>query len=312
MSGCGRDGAPPEPPPAPGTTTATGAGAPAPPRPALCAARLRVRVTGRIRAPAATELSGLVLSRTQPGVLWAHNDSGDSPRLLAVARDGRLLAEVAVTGAESFDWEDIAATRGALLVGDIGDNVGQRDAVSVYRVAEPRVGAGAVRRDAAGDALRAALPRRAASMPRRCCATRPTAGSCSSSAASAGARGCTSPTALAAGATTTLRRSGRLELRPGEAVTAGDVVRRRPHDRAAHLRPRPRLAAPARRDRGAGAAAAPVRRARGAAGRGPGRSARAARRRARVLHRHRGCATADSQLRATLTEIRVCLRACRE
>ena len=64
-----------------------------------------------------------MLSRSQRGVLWTHNDSGDAPRLLAVGLDGRLLADVAVTGAEAFDWEDIAAGPGALYVGDIGDNV---------------------------------------------------------------------------------------------------------------------------------------------------------------------------------------------
>ena len=79
-----------------------------------------------------------MLSRSQAGVLWAHNDSGDRPRVLrASAPTARLLADVAVTGAESFDWEDIArrAARDALLLGDIGDNLAQRATVVVYRVA---------------------------------------------------------------------------------------------------------------------------------------------------------------------------------
>jgi hypothetical protein len=92
-----------------------------------------------VDAPAATELSGLVLSRS--GVLWTHNDSGDSPRLLALDRRGRLLREVAVTGAEAVDWEDIAARGRTLYVGDIGDNLAQRPQVAVYRLAEPGPGA---------------------------------------------------------------------------------------------------------------------------------------------------------------------------
>lgn len=92
-----------------------------------------------MRSDAARELSGLVLSPTRPGVLWTHNDSGDGARLLAVGTAGGTVAEIALTGAENVDWEDIAVgPRGALLVGDIGDNAAQRASVVVYRVPEPR------------------------------------------------------------------------------------------------------------------------------------------------------------------------------
>jgi hypothetical protein len=99
---------------------------------------MRPRVVGRVTAPAARELSGLVLARS--GVFWAHNDSGDAPRLLALERDGRLRGEVAVTGAEHFDWEAIAARNRTLYIGDIGDNLAQRSEVVVYRVREPAPG----------------------------------------------------------------------------------------------------------------------------------------------------------------------------
>ena len=82
------------------------------PRAALCT-RLRARVTGRVAAAAASELSGLALSNSQAPVLWTHNDSSDRPRLFAVAPDGRLLAAVAVTGAENVDWEDMRGRRPA-------------------------------------------------------------------------------------------------------------------------------------------------------------------------------------------------------
>jgi hypothetical protein len=91
-------------------------------------------VNGHVDTAAATELSGLVLSRSHPGVLWTHNDSGDRPRLLAIATNGRLLGELEVAGAENVDWEDIAAADGALYIGDIGDNAAQRSTVTVYRV----------------------------------------------------------------------------------------------------------------------------------------------------------------------------------
>jgi len=105
--------------------------------PALCD-RLRVRVVGTVGAPA-TELSGLVLARD--GRFWTHADSGDAPRIFALARDGRLLAEVALAGAENVDWEDIAMRGRALYVGDIGDNAAQRPEIVVYRLDEPASGA---------------------------------------------------------------------------------------------------------------------------------------------------------------------------
>jgi len=107
----------------------------------LCT-ELRARVTGRVETPAAAELSGLVASRTRRGLLWTHNDSGDSARLLAVGVDGRPRGEIQVPGAESVDWEDIAARRDTLFVGDIGDNDSVRDRITVYRVRESGAAAG--------------------------------------------------------------------------------------------------------------------------------------------------------------------------
>jgi hypothetical protein len=119
------------------TPTATPTSTAAAPRmPALCT-RMSVRIAGRVDVPAATELSGLVASRARPGVFWAHNDSGDSPRLFALRRDGTLLGEVAIAGAEHVDWEDIAIRGRILYVGDIGDNTAQRPEVVVYRLPEP-------------------------------------------------------------------------------------------------------------------------------------------------------------------------------
>src|SRR4030095_7791087 len=55
------------------------------------------------------ESSGLAISRTQPGVLWSHNDSGDGPNLSAIDGSGKLLGVFRGTGAMARDWEDIAA-----------------------------------------------------------------------------------------------------------------------------------------------------------------------------------------------------------
>lgn len=98
------------------------------------------------------ESSGIAISRTQPGVLWSHNDSGDGPNLYAIDEKGTLLAKVPVTDAMARDWEDISlgpcpAAMGApdpkgrhcLFIADTGDNNQIRSEVSIYIVIEPRV-----------------------------------------------------------------------------------------------------------------------------------------------------------------------------
>ncbi len=95
-------------------------------------------MTGRVRDPAADELSGLVASRTRPGLWWSHGDSGSGPVLFALRSDGAELGRVLVPGAAAVDWEDIAAGPGAALsVGDIGDNGASRSSIEVLRVPEP-------------------------------------------------------------------------------------------------------------------------------------------------------------------------------
>jgi hypothetical protein len=137
LAACGGGDAP--------ATTGTAAKAirkPAAPLPAICG-RLRTVVTGRLEAPDATEISGLVASPTQPGVLWAHNDSGDRARIFALRSDGSLIASLDVPGAEATDWEDIAVGPGGdLLLGDIGDNTSVRKDIDIYRVPEPRLADG--------------------------------------------------------------------------------------------------------------------------------------------------------------------------
>ncbi len=99
---------------------------------------------GAIRNPAVTESSGLVASRSMPGVYWTHNDSGDGPYLYAISPTGESRGVLRVEGARAIDWEDIAAGPGPapgnksyLYVGDIGDNSSARQEVVVYRIPEP-------------------------------------------------------------------------------------------------------------------------------------------------------------------------------
>ncbi len=92
------------------------------------------------------ELSGLVASRTQPGVLYAHNDSGDAARFFALDTAGQLLATFSLEGARARDWEDVALgpcpAGTCLYLGDIGDNGRVREDYAVFRVPEPEVATG--------------------------------------------------------------------------------------------------------------------------------------------------------------------------
>lgn len=108
---------------------------------ALCAGS--ARTVGNLADPGLVEASGLAWSRTQRGVRFAHNDSGDTARVFALSTHGDALGTVTIVGAGAFDWEDIALGAGpggvdALFLADMGDSgKGGRTTVTVYRVLEP-------------------------------------------------------------------------------------------------------------------------------------------------------------------------------
>jgi hypothetical protein len=166
------------------------------------------------------------MSRTRPGVLWTHNDSGDGPRVLAISRNGRLLADLTVRGAAAVDWEDVAASRsgrgGVLFIADIGDNDATRSEVVVYRVPEPPARTRGRARTARADRLVLRYPdgaRDAEALLRD-----PVTGSLVLvSKDFSGAGQLYVAKRPSAHRVTTLRRVGRLSLGGGEAVTAGDV-----------------------------------------------------------------------------------------
>ena len=102
-------------------------------------------ITGQVAFTEATEISGAVASRAHPGLLWVHNDSGDTARLFALDATGAHLGVFHLEGISAFDWEDITIgedpTTGeeVIYIGDIGDNPGTRESVTVHRVTDPWV-----------------------------------------------------------------------------------------------------------------------------------------------------------------------------
>jgi len=105
-------------------------------------------VVGTVESAAVNEASGLAASRDNAGVLWAHNDSGDSARAFAMDTAGNHLGIYNILGASAYDWEDMAIGPGPvagddyLYLGDIGDNNAVRSSIKVYRVPEPLVDPG--------------------------------------------------------------------------------------------------------------------------------------------------------------------------
>lgn len=213
LAGCGGDGSGGS---AAGSTTKSRTAA----KPALCGADLRVRVTGRVQAVGATELSGLAFSTTRPDVLWSLNDSGNPPALLAFGTTGRPVGTATVEGALNTDWEDLAAgRRGFLLVGDIGDNLAERPSVTVLKVPEPRSGAASVAPAARYELRYSDGPRDAEAL-----LFDRSNGSLVVVSKSFGPRGgiyvARQPSSRRV---STLRRAGSVKLDEGQAVTAGDV-----------------------------------------------------------------------------------------
>lgn len=89
------------------------------------------------------ETSGVAVSRTQPGVLWTHNDDGSL--LVAIDARGHVLGQWNVRP-ELGDWEDIELAacgpdRSCLYLADTGDNEERRanGSARILRVTEPAV-----------------------------------------------------------------------------------------------------------------------------------------------------------------------------
>lgn len=84
-----------------------------------------------------SETSGVVASQDHPGVVWAHNDSGHQPVVVASDLDGHEVGAFLLPLADTVDIEDIALHQGMLYLADIGDNDQVRPEVAIYRFPEP-------------------------------------------------------------------------------------------------------------------------------------------------------------------------------
>ncbi|MFT3926633.1 MAG: hypothetical protein QM778_29080 [Myxococcales bacterium] len=97
-----------------------------------------------LTAPSLAEVSGMAVSRKNSGVFWVIEDSGNGSVVNAINAHGDLIGTYSFTGG-GVDIEDVAVGPGPmagesyLYIGDIGDNSGTRNSVTVYRAPEPVV-----------------------------------------------------------------------------------------------------------------------------------------------------------------------------
>ena len=98
---------------------------------------------GRLENRKLNEASGLARSNLQQDLYWAVNDDGPAA-IHALNSSGTNLGLVRIQGAHNRDWEDIASFEldgtAYLVIGDIGDNDGKHDFVSLYVIREPAPG----------------------------------------------------------------------------------------------------------------------------------------------------------------------------
>jgi hypothetical protein len=89
------------------------------------------------------EVSGMAASANNPGLLWAHNDSGNSPEILLIDDSLNVKLVCKIKGVDNRDWEDIAVGPGPeagkqyVYVADIGDNDEKHKLKFIYRFEEP-------------------------------------------------------------------------------------------------------------------------------------------------------------------------------
>ena len=106
------------------------------------------KIVGTLSDARLDESSGLAASRRFAGMLWTHNDSGDSARVFLLNARGQTVLVVNFNGANARDYEDIAVAgkgkNAQVYVGDIGDNKSKRDSIDIYRFAESAISPNAV------------------------------------------------------------------------------------------------------------------------------------------------------------------------
>ena len=93
-----------------------------------------------------SEISGIAASVNNPGLIWAHNDSGNDAEVFLIDTELNIKLTLNLKGVENRDWEDIAVGPGPehgknyIYVAEIGDNDAKYTYKHILRFEEPVVG----------------------------------------------------------------------------------------------------------------------------------------------------------------------------
>ncbi len=80
------------------------------------------------------ESSGLIYYNNK---LITHNDSGNFPRLYEVdTLSLQIIRTITINNAANIDWEDITQDESYIYIGDFGNNTGNRQDLTIYRIAK--------------------------------------------------------------------------------------------------------------------------------------------------------------------------------
>lgn len=81
------------------------------------------------------ESSGLIYENNR---LWTHNDGGDAPNLYQIDEEnGTIISILNLKDANNNDWEDIAEDSLYFYLADIGNNRGNRQDLSIFKIKKP-------------------------------------------------------------------------------------------------------------------------------------------------------------------------------
>lgn len=102
-------------------------------------------IIAKVKNDKLKEISGMAVSKINNNIFWVNNDSGDEARIFAINTKGEIVAEVYLNGATNIDWEDIIIVKNdnddkpIIYIGDIGDNMEQRNNYKFYVFQEPTI-----------------------------------------------------------------------------------------------------------------------------------------------------------------------------
>ncbi|MES2880770.1 MAG: hypothetical protein V4676_01385 [Bacteroidota bacterium] len=83
------------------------------------------------------EISGIADSKTSPGNIWAHEDSGNPPELILISHEGVVQKKIPIKNIVNRDWEEMILWKNEIYIAEIGDNNLTATEYFFYKFPEP-------------------------------------------------------------------------------------------------------------------------------------------------------------------------------